>query len=53
ASLDQRSLHDSLWETNSSRPSTSTDIYAQDLANYTERYSYATPLSIASSIDER
>lgn len=53
ASLDQRSLHDSLWETNSSRPSTSTDTYAQDLANYTERYSYATPLSIASSIDER
>ncbi|KAF9122230.1 hypothetical protein BGW39_009890 [Mortierella sp. 14UC] len=48
ASLDQRSLHDSLWDGNSGRPSTSTDTYAQDLANYTERYSFATPLSDAS-----
>ncbi|KAG0286188.1 hypothetical protein BGZ96_009656 [Linnemannia gamsii] len=50
-SLDQRSLHDSLWDNNNSnsgRVSTSTDTYAQDLANYTERYSYATPLSDAS-----
>lgn len=50
-SFDQRSLHDSLWgsnNSNSGRPSTSTDTYAQDLANYTERYSYATPLSNAS-----
>ena len=52
-SLDQRSLHDSLWESNSGRPSTSTDTYAQDLANYTERHSYATPLSSASLIDQR
>ncbi|KAF9901416.1 hypothetical protein EC991_006192 [Linnemannia zychae] len=47
ASLDQRSLRDSLWDSNSGRPSTSTDTYAQDLANYTERYSFATPLSDA------
>ncbi|KAF9547686.1 hypothetical protein EC957_008043 [Mortierella hygrophila] len=53
ASLDQRSLHDSLWESNSSRPSTSTDTYARDLASYTERYSHATPLSSESSIDQR
>ncbi|KAK3819039.1 MAG: hypothetical protein J3R72DRAFT_35853 [Linnemannia gamsii] len=48
ASLDQRSLHDSLWDSNSGRPSTSNDTYAQDLANYTERYSFATPLPDAS-----
>ncbi|KAF9147439.1 hypothetical protein BG015_010941 [Linnemannia schmuckeri] len=47
-SLDQRSLHDSLWDSNSGRPSTSADTYAQDLADYMERYSYATPLSNAS-----
>ncbi|KAF8934485.1 hypothetical protein BGZ47_010351, partial [Haplosporangium gracile] len=48
ASLDQRSLHDSLWDNSNGRLSTSADTYAQDLANYTERYSYATPLSDAS-----
>ncbi|KAG9071232.1 hypothetical protein KI688_008777 [Linnemannia hyalina] len=53
ASLDQRSLHDSLWESNSGRPSTSTDTYARDLASYTERYSHATPLSSESSVDQR
>lgn len=50
-SLDQRSLHDSLWNNNDNsgdRISTSIDTYAQDLANYTERYSYARPLSNAS-----
>ncbi|KAF9932085.1 hypothetical protein FBU30_009015 [Linnemannia zychae] len=36
ASLDHQSLHDSAWDSNSGRPSTSTDTYAQNLANYTE-----------------